>query len=131
MSMPPYIRATLLAATVLALILIAAIFAYLHQAFRAPAAVAFATARRSYEFQRSIGEPSHIKLMTTGRILETGGNGNADLVIPVSGPRGRGKLLEWAQESDGKWHICSLDLQLRDAAPITIVNDLNTHCERE
>jgi hypothetical protein len=129
---PPYIRTVIVVAFVLALILIASTFFYFHRAFQAPAAVAISTAQKSPEFQRSIGEPSQLKFMTTGRIFENNGNGNADLAIPVSGPHGDGKLIEWAQESGGKCHICSLDLQLRNTTTlITIVSDTNTNCERE
>jgi len=120
------------AASVLALVMIGCCLLLVEHMFDQPVAVALAAARQNADFLSAIGEPSHTSFMTTGRSLEKNGGGNADLTIRVSGPEGSGKLLEWAQKENGKWHVCSLTLILPDASKsIEIVPDSNSHCERE
>ncbi len=67
-----------------------------------------------------------------GKLSTRKGFGNADLRIPLSGPRGKGLLLEWAQLQRGKWHICSLVFNSATGGQINLVDDqIQTHCERE
>ena len=128
----PHVRTILMAGSILALTLTATVTFFFHRTTRRPVAAALIVARKSPDFQRAIGEPFHVRFMSTGTVLEKDGNGNADLTIPVSGPRGKGRLFEWAQEANGKWHLCSLSFQ-QDNSPkgVTLVNDANTLCERE
>jgi len=79
-----------------------------------------------------LGEPMHVSRIVKGRILSNRGEGNADLTVQIRGPLGRGKLDEWAQEENGKWHICGLEFELRGSSTgITLVDESLTHCERE
>ena len=66
-----------------------------------------------------------------GSFISKGGNGNADLKIPLQGPKGNGSLLEWAQEEHGQWHLCSLDFQPEHGKSLTLVDAAKTHCEPE
>jgi hypothetical protein len=75
-----------------------------------------------------------------------GGEGNADLRIPLHGPRGRGTLMEWAQREGGRWHVCSLVFHPYGGHPygghsdgghadtgtdLMLVDAAKTHCEAE
>ena len=57
--------------------------------------------------------------------------GNADLVIQLTGSRGKGKLTEWAQKENGKWRICSLVFHSEPGRELTLVDVASTHCEPE
>jgi len=99
---------------------------------RAPVAMAERTARSSAMVKQRIGEPMRVSRIARGRILTNRGDGNADLTVSIRGPLGRGKLDEWAQEENGKWHICGLDFEPRDGSTrITLIDESLTHCERE
>lgn len=97
-----------------------------------PVRLAAHTARSSAEVRDVIGEPVSVVRFTKGSLSAKGCNGNADLTIQVYGPRGRGTLLEWAQEDAGKWHLCSLLFRSTDTSVSTsLVSDTSTHCDRE
>jgi Cytochrome oxidase complex assembly protein 1 len=88
-------------------------------------------ARRFASVSSLLGNDIERGLLTTGSILGDDENGNADLVIPVHGSRGNGQLIEWAQETSGKWHLCSLVFRSKAAQEITLLSDENAQCERE
>ena len=102
-----------------------------HQS-RAPVALAARTARGSEKLRQMLEEPMRVSRITHGRIFTNRGDGNADLTVQIRGPLGRGRLDEWAQEENGKWHICGLEFELRGSSTgITLVDESLTHCERE
>ena len=82
---------------------------FLHES-RPAVAVAIEKAEQSKEVTSIVGGPirvTHVK----GRLIGVGYSGdsdNADLAIDISGPKGTGKLLEWAQNGYQGWHLCSL-----------------------
>lgn len=80
----------------------------------------------------AIGKPITRGSFIVGRIVSSGGNGTADLSTSISGPLGSGKLLEWAQEKEGHWQVCSLVFHPNgDSQPIPVVSDEMSRCERE
>ena len=99
---------------------------------QAPIGVAMGVARNSTELQNAIGTPMKSEQVVRGNLVEGGGDGNADLMVRIEGPKGRGTLGEWAQEVGGQWHICSLYFHPREGGEdLTLVDDATTHCERE
>ena len=125
--------ATIASMIVLPLLVMAGawILRFEHQS-RAPVALAARTARSSAKVRQMLGEPMRVSRIAEGRILANRGDGNADLTVQISGPLGRGKLDEWAQEENGKWHICGLQFESSDGSTsITLVDESLTHCERE
>jgi hypothetical protein len=98
---------------------------------RKAAQPAIEAAKRSPDVTNVIGEAIVPGRFVTGSILSDGTNGNADLTIPVIGRRGSGKLIEWAQQSEGHWNLCSLVLRLADGREVIVLSDANTTCERE
>jgi hypothetical protein len=99
---------------------------------RAPVALAARTVRGSAKMRRVLGEPMHVSRLTRGTLISYRGDGNADLIIRIRGPLGRGTVYEWAQQGVGKWHICSLLFKSSDGSTdILPVDDFYTHCDRE
>jgi hypothetical protein len=99
---------------------------------RAPVALAARTVHSSAKMRQALGEPLYFARLTKGTLVSNRGEGNADLIIRIRGPLGRGTVYEWAQEGAGKWHICSLLFKSGDSSTsILLVDDSFTHCERE
>jgi hypothetical protein len=74
----------------------------------------------------------HVSRIARGSIFTNRRDGNADLVVQIRGPLGRGKLAEWAQEENGTWHICGLEFEPSDGSTnIPLVDESLTHCEPE
>jgi hypothetical protein len=64
---------------------------------------ALAEARRSRAVAEALGTPVREGWFTSGDVSVTGPSGSADLVIPVAGPKGKGKLYVVARKSAGLW----------------------------
>lgn len=65
-------------------------------------------ARASTNVIESIGEPIEAGLFVTGSINITGSSGQADLKIPISGPKGNGNLYARATKRAGEWRFSML-----------------------
>ena len=72
----------------------------LQQAQRSPAAIA------------ALGEPMKPGWLVMGNINVNGPSGDANLQIPVAGPKGSGDLFVEAKKSAGEWSYQTLVLQL-------------------
>lgn len=99
---------------------------------RPAVAVALARADQSKEVTTIVGDSitvTHVK----GRVIGVGkpDSGNADLAIDVSGPKGTGKLLEWAQNGSQGWHLCSLSFLDSAGRETVLIPDEDAKCERE
>src|SRR6266508_1514357 len=68
-------------------------------------AQALARVHSNAEIIHELGEPVRPGWSIGGSVQTTIGSGNADLVIPLSGPSGRGTLYVIAQKKAGAWHF--------------------------
>lgn len=59
-----------------------------------------------------LGEPLEAGMLTSGGIQVNGPTGQADLAIPLSGPRGKGTLYLAATKSVGEWTFTRLVLEV-------------------
>jgi hypothetical protein len=66
---------------------------------------ALARAKASPAVVRALGEPLREGLFVSGSIQVSGPSGNAELAIPVSGPRGKGTIYVEARKSAGRWNF--------------------------
>jgi len=98
---------------------------------RAIADPAIYMAQASPQVAAQTGLPIEPGWPVRGHVLERGGDGNADLEIRLQGSRAAGTLNEWAQRSQGKWRICSLEFRSGDHPPLQLVDPAQTHCEPE
>jgi hypothetical protein len=59
-----------------------------------------------------IGEPIKPDWLISGQLNVSGSSGKANLIIPISGPRGRGRIHAVAQKSGGVWRFTYLQVEL-------------------
>src|SRR5271155_1832420 len=96
-----------------------------------PVQMAEKMTRQSSEMDRAVGRSFTRGRIVTGTFVSARDNGTADVTIRIFGPRGQGKLYEWAQETNGSWQVCSLMFRSDDGSrEIPVVPDESNHCER-
>jgi hypothetical protein len=60
-------------------------------------------ARNNQEVVQALGEPIQRGSLVVGTFNDSGNSGNADLTIPLSGPKNDGVLRVVAHKSKGQW----------------------------
>ena len=70
---------------------------------------AVAQAQANPQVTAAIGTPVEPGFMAGGNINLNGNNGNADLVIPLKGPKGSGTLFVTGTKTNGVWTYQTLD----------------------
>jgi len=73
-----------------------------------PYVQAVARTKASPAVTSALGTPVTEGFFTTGRINFSGGSGNAQLAIPMSGPKGNATVYVIAQQTVGQWHFSAL-----------------------
>ena len=72
----------------------------------------------------ALGTPIDDGLFLTGKTNVTGSSGEADLSVPISGPKGKGTLYIVAKKSAGEWTYEKLVVELaRDRERINLLED--------
>ena len=74
--------------------------------------LALAAAQRDPSVATELGTPIHAGWVTTGRIHVAGSTGEANLDIPISGPRGTGTVGVHAKKLAGKWSFDRLQVHI-------------------
>jgi hypothetical protein len=74
--------------------------------------LAMARAQASPEVRAALGEPIQAGYMVSGRVNVSGPAGDANMSIPLSGPRGSGTLYLVAEKSAGQWRFEELVLEV-------------------
>ena len=69
-----------------------------------------AKARSSSEVKNLLGEPIEPGFWLTGKIQVSGPAGNADLAVPLSGPKGTATLYVVATKVAGKWEYSTVEV---------------------
>ncbi|MGB7536975.1 MAG: cytochrome c oxidase assembly factor Coa1 family protein [Anaerolineales bacterium] len=75
---------------------------------------ALQTVQNDSRAQEMLGTPITAGWMITGEISESGPTGTADFSIPVSGPKGSGRVDVVAKKVNGEWTITLLQLVMDD-----------------
>jgi len=73
---------------------------------------AVAQAAASSQVRQRIGEPVKPDWLISGEVHLSGSGGTANLAIPISGPRGRGRIRALAVKSGGVWHFTYLTVEV-------------------
>jgi hypothetical protein len=76
----------------------------------APAQYALEAARKSPAVAAKFGSPIKTGMLISGNINVAGPSGNADLAIPISGPKASGTIYVVARKSAGKWEYTTLEV---------------------
>lgn len=79
--------------------------------------LAISMANEHAELVAAIGEPIEPRGFISGSINTSGPSGEADLAIPVVGPRGRATLYGEATRRQGQWSYQVLVAELEDDGP--------------
>lgn len=74
---------------------------------------AMATLESNETAVAALGEPIKAGWFFSGSINVSTDSGNADLSIPVSGPRAKGRLVVIATKNSDGWHFSRLDLVMK------------------
>lgn len=64
------------------------------------------------QVREQIGEPIKPDWLISGEMHVSGSGGAANLIIPISGPRGRGRVHAFAHKSDGVWRFTWLRVDM-------------------
>jgi hypothetical protein len=97
-----------------ALIVMTGITSYMRHTEVYKQAVAQATANS--QVRERIGEPLKPDWLISGEVHLSGSGRTANLAIPVSGPRGRGRIRAVAVKSGGVWRFTYLTVEVRSPA---------------
>jgi hypothetical protein len=73
---------------------------------------ALARARSNPDVVRELGEPIETGFLMSGSINVSGDSGNADLKIPVSGPKKSGAVYAVAVKRLGQWDFSALEVEI-------------------
>lgn len=73
--------------------------------------IAFASAQANPIVRERLGEPVRRGFFTSGSIQISGSTGNANLAIPISGPRGKAIVLAVARKVRGLWKMDTLTVR--------------------
>ncbi len=60
----------------------------------------------------ALGTPIKEGMLVSGSIKTSGPSGNADLSIPISGPKGKGTIYAVATKSAGQWRYSTLTVEV-------------------
>jgi hypothetical protein len=105
------------------------LLSYIEKSFQSSAVyqTSIATAKASPEVLAILGSPIEIGWFTSGEISESNdGTGKAALKIPLSGPRGKGKLLVHAGRRFRSWRVSILQFVPTDrGSTIDLLNELS------
>jgi hypothetical protein len=74
---------------------------------------ALAKAVENSQVRGAIGEPIHPGWFVSGQLNVSGGTGSADLLIPISGPRGSGSIRAVATRNRGVWRFTDLQVSIK------------------
>jgi hypothetical protein len=80
---------------------------------------AMAKAIENQQVRAKLGEPIQPAWLISGQLNVNGSTGNANLSIPLSGPRGRGTIRAVAYKNGGVWQFTSLQVNI-EGQPATI-----------
>jgi hypothetical protein len=86
--------------------------------------MAFAAAQASPVVRQQIGEPVKRGFFTSGNIQISGPTGQADIAIPIKGPKGEATVYAVARKRGGLWKFETLQVSFNgDGARFNLLKD--------
>lgn len=76
---------------------------------------AMQVARSDVDVLAALGSPIEYGFFVSGNINVSGGTGDADLSIPISGPKGSAVLYAVAQKYAGQWTFTTLQVVVKES----------------
>ena len=77
---------------------------------------AMATATENIQIREQIGEPIQSAWIVSGQLHVKGSSGDANLSIPISGPRGKALIRAVAYKTGGVWRFTCLQVSVEGAS---------------
>jgi len=74
---------------------------------------ALATAQAHPAVVQALGSPIKAGIFVMGSMNTSGSSGQADLAIPISGPKGKGTIYAVASKSAGRWTFSRLAVEIK------------------
>ena len=74
---------------------------------------AVSRAKSNAEVAEALGSPLKEGWFLSGKTSVDGASGEADIAIPISGPKGSGTIYAVAEKSAGKWVYTTLQLEVK------------------
>jgi len=71
-----------------------------------------ATAKKDPAVVEALGTPIKEGMFMSGHTNVDGASGQAELAIPISGPKGNGKIYVAATKSAGRWNYSTLEVEI-------------------
>ena len=85
--------------------------------------IAVTRAKNDERVVRAIGKPIGEGLFMSGNTNVSGGSGQADLAIPISGPKGKAKIYAVATKSAGEWVYSKLVVRVESTGETIDLNE--------
>ncbi|MBA2431007.1 MAG: hypothetical protein H0V56_02690 [Chthoniobacterales bacterium] len=73
---------------------------------------AVASAKNNPEVIEALGSPIKEGMLVGGKTNIEGSSGEADLSIPISGPKGKGTIYVMAKKSAGRWNFETMEVEV-------------------
>jgi Cytochrome oxidase complex assembly protein 1 len=85
--------------------------------------IAVTRAKNDERVVRAIGKPISEGFFTSGNTNVSGGSGQSDLAIPISGPKGKAKIYAVATKSAGEWVYSKLVVRVESTGETIDLNE--------
>lgn len=85
--------------------------------------IAVTRAKNDERVVRAIGKPISEGMFMSGNTNVNGGSGQADLAIPISGPKGKAKIYAVATKSAGEWVYSKLVVRVESTGETIDLNE--------
>jgi hypothetical protein len=85
--------------------------------------IAVTRAKNDERVVRAIGKPISEGMFMSGNTNVSGGSGQADLTIPISGPKGKAKIYAVATKSAGEWVYSKLVVRVESTGETIDLNE--------
>lgn len=85
--------------------------------------IAVTRAKNDERVVRAIGKPISEGMFMSGNTNVSGGSGQADLAIPISGPKGKAKIYAVATKSAGEWVYSKLVVRVESTGETIDLNE--------
>lgn len=112
---------------VMLLLFVGGIFYFVFSMLRnaEPTQIAFRAAQNSEVLKREIGEPMTLGRFVSGSTKESGDSGEAELSVPVSGPKGDVSVQISASKVGGVWQVSNLSTVLPSGEKVMLQPSLS------
>src|SRR6266404_984925 len=93
--------------------------------------VAVARAKSDQRVVAALGTPIREGMFTSGKTKVNGPSGEADMAIPISGPKGKATIYAVATKSEGQWSFSKLNLKIDRTGETIDLNEAETAAKEE